>query len=209
METAHYAFTAGASYGIIESEEGGALPEFKEKVAKDMKTTITARQMSVTEDLKAAAEKKLRKFDKFFPGEAEANVVFSRLREKECLEVTISYGGTLFRAEQRRDTFLNALDECVEAIERQIRKNKTKIERRYRETPFPFVPDELPVDPLPDGEPEIRVKTFPLKPMTAEEAILQLDLIGHAFYVFKDAASGETCVVYKRHDDTYGLIIPE
>ena len=71
------------------------------------------------------------------------------------------------------------------------------------------MPDELPIDPLPEGEPEIRVKTFPLKPMTAEEAILQLDLIGHSFFVFKDAESGETCVVYKRHDDTYGMIIPE
>ncbi len=190
-------------------EEADALSEFIEKVAEDMKTTINARQMNVTEDLKQAAEKKLRKFDKFFPGEAEANVVFSRLREKECLEVTISYGGTLFRAEQRADTFLNALDECVEAIERQIRKNKTKIERRYRETSYPFVPDEVEAEPLPDDDPVIRIKTFPLKPMPPEEAILRMDLLGHNFFVFKDSETGETCVVYKRHGDTYGMIVPE
>lgn len=172
-----------------------------------MKITYTGRQMTIPEDLKAAIEKKLSKFDKFFPGGAEATAAFSRLRDKECLEITISYGGTLFRSEQRDDTFLCALDGCVSSILRQIRKNKTKIEKRYRGTPYRFIPEEG--DLMTEEEPEIRVKTFSLKPLTAEEAILQMDLLGHDFYVFKNVDSGETCVVYKRHGNTYGMIVPD
>ena len=172
-----------------------------------MKITISSRQMTVPEDLKTAVERKLKKFDKFFPEGAEAVVVFSRLRDLECLEVTLHYGGTLFRAEERGDSFLCALDRCIDSMERQIRKHKTRLEKRYRGTPYRFVPDgELSEA---EDEPEIRIKTFPPKPMSPEEAILQMDLSGHDFFVFRNSESGETCVVYKRHSDSYGLIVPE
>ena len=98
-----------------------------------MNISIIGRQMNVDTDLKARVEKKLAKFDKFFPDGADAFVTFSRIRENECLEITISYKGTLFRSEEKDSTFICALDECVENIERQIRKNKTRIERRLKD----------------------------------------------------------------------------
>ena len=174
-----------------------------------MKITIIGRQMTVSDDLKARVEKKLAKFDKFFPAGAEAHVAFSRIRESERLEVTISYKGTLFRSEKKAKTFENALDECIESIERQIRKNKTRLERRMKDGALGDL------EPIPAGEPvveeedekPIRVKEFTLKPMSSEEAILQMELLDHTFFMFNDSESGQPCVVYKRDDGGYGLII--
>ncbi len=175
-----------------------------------MKTTIIGKQMNVSEDLKVLVSKKLAKFDKFFKDGAEAFVTFNRRHDQECLEITISANGTLFRSEKKNSTFQNSLDECVEAIERQIRKNKTRLEKRLREGAF-TPQDESPV--LPDIEEEkeiiIRTKKFPFKPMTPEEAILQMNLLGHEFFVFVDSQTEDTCVAYKRDDGNYGLIVPE
>ena len=101
-----------------------------------MKITVVGRQMSVRESLKTLVEKKLPKFDKFFEDEAEATVKFSHVRDLERLEITISSSGTLYRCEKESSTFENALDECIEAIERQLRKNKTRLERRLRTGAF-------------------------------------------------------------------------
>lgn len=175
-----------------------------------MKISITGRQMAVSDDLKARIEKKLAKFDKFFPDGAEAYAAFSKVRESERLEITISYKGTLFRSEKKSDTFENALDECVGNIERQIRKNKTKLERRMKEGSI----GDLNLAEYADNEAEyteeepIRVKEFDLKPMSVSEAILQMDLLGHSFFVFNDSEAGQTCVVYRRNDGGYGLIVP-
>ena len=175
-----------------------------------MKISIIGRQMEVKEDLKALVEKKLAKFNKFFSDSAEATVRFSRLREKECLEITISDGGTIYRCEERNTTFNNALDESIDSIERQIRKNKTRLEKRLRSGAFLPIPDEAPVmEVAEEQEFKIRTKTFHFKPMTPEEAILQMNLLDHDFFVFIDSDSGETCVVYKRHDGDYGLIVPD
>ncbi len=173
-----------------------------------MNITIIGRQMEVRDDLKALVDKKLAKFDKFFSTEAEATVKFSRLREKECLEVTISSNGTLFRAEEKNSTFQNALDRCIDSIERQIRKNKTRLERRLREGAFNPVPNDEYMDIEEEQEYKIRTKTFAFKPMTPEEAILQMNLLGHEFFVFRDSVTNDTCVVYKRKDNDYGLITP-
>lgn len=175
-----------------------------------MKTTIIGKQMNVSEDLKALVTKKLSKFDKFFKDGAEAFVTFNRRHDQECLEITISANGTLFRSEKKNSTFQNSLDECVEAIERQIRKNKTRLEKRLREGAF-SAPVESPVPAEVEEEKEIiiRTKKFPFKPMTPDEAILQMNLLGHEFFVFVDSQSEDTCVVYKRDDGNYGLIVPE
>ncbi len=168
--------------------------------------------MNVSEDLKALVTKKLSKFDKFFRDGAEAFVTFNRRHDQECLEITISANGTLFRSEKKNVTFQNALDDCIEAIERQIRKNKTRLEKRLREGAF-AVPASDDIPDLPEIEEEkeliIRTKKFPFKPMTPDEAILQMNLLGHEFFVFVDSQSEETCVVYKRDDGNYGLIVPE
>ena len=172
-----------------------------------MKITVVGRQMNVRDSLKEMVEKKLSKFDKFFGGEGEATVTFSTKRDKENLEITISAMNTLFRYEAEEDTFQTSLDRAVEAIERQIRKNKTRLEKRLRDSSF-TVPEDN--EDFVEEEPEfnIRVKTFSIKPMSVEEAILQMNLIGHQFFVFEDDESGETCVVYTRRDGDYGLIVP-
>lgn len=176
-----------------------------------MKFTIVGRQMSVANDLKDLITKKLAKFDKFFPDDASATVTFSRQKNKECLEVTILSGGTLFRSEKKDVTFNCALDQCIDSIERQIRKNKTRLERRLRTGAFEPQNFEYSAS---DVEEEatfdmIRVKEFDIKPMSTEEAILQMNLLGHMFFVFKDSHTLDTCVVYNRDDGGYGLIVPK
>ena len=176
-----------------------------------MKVTIVGRQMTVRDSLKAMVEEKLSKFDKFFGGEAEATVTFSCKRDKENLEVTISAANTLFRCEAEEDTFQTSLDRAVESIERQIRKNKTRLEKRLRDSSFTVPTDDyFDLEDI-EEEPEfrIRTKTFAIKPMSVEEAILQMNLLGHQFFVFEDDQTGDTCVVYTRKDGDYGLIVPE
>lgn len=172
-----------------------------------MKITINARKVTVSRDLSDHIEKKLAKFDKFFPGEAEATVKLSRVRDIERVEVTIAAGPFLFRSEDESSTFMNALDCCMYSIERQIRKNKTRLSKRLRDNIR--IPEYESDDVSEEGDFRIRTKTFTLKPMTAEEAILQMNLLGHEFFMFADSASGEVCTVYKRHDGDYGMIIPE
>ncbi len=175
-----------------------------------MKITFTGRQMSVRDSLKALAEKKLAKFDRFFREDAEVTVKFGYVRDLERVEITIAADGTLFRCEEEASTYETALDGCVESIERQIRKNKTRLERRLREgafaAPAAYAEEEGAVEE--EGDFSIRVKEFALKPMTPEEAILQMNLLGHSFFVFRDASTENTCVVYKRKDGAYGMIVP-
>ncbi len=171
-----------------------------------MNISIIGRQMTVSEDLKIQVERKLARFDKFFPDGADANVTFSRLRDKECLEITISYKGMLLRSEEKNLTFLSALDECVEIIDGQIRKNKTRLEKRMKTEMV--IPEHDFDDIEEEGEFNIRTNTFPVRPMTPEEAILQMNLLGHTFFMFANAESGDICVVYKRKDNDYGMITP-
>lgn len=174
-----------------------------------MKITVVGRQMSVRESLKTLVEKKLSKFDRFFDEEAEATVKFGHVRDLERLEITISAGGTLYRCEEESSTFENAMDECIESIERQMRKNKTRLKNRLRVDAF--APENF-TSPEPAEEEDnsvLRVKTFRMKPMTPEDAILQMNLLGHNFFMFRDSKSEEICVVYRRNDGAYGLIVPE
>ena len=174
-----------------------------------MKISVIGSQMTVSDDLKAAVEAKLSKLDKFFPGTADAVVTFSRLRGKECLEIMITYKGMMVRSEEKNSTFLSALDECVDTIERQIRKNKTRLERRMKGGDFHVPDSDDPAAEIEEeGEFNIRTKTFPMRPMTPEEAILQMNLLGHTFFMFTDAESGSICVVYKRKNNDYGMIMP-
>ena len=173
-----------------------------------MKITIYGKQMSVRDSLKDAVEKKLAKFDKFFGEDTEAFVTCKVRKGVKIIEITVNYGGTTFRCEEENETFITALDRAVEGLERQIRKNKTRVEKMVKKSAIDigeYDDDEY----VEEDEFEIRVKTFPFKPMTPEEAILQMNLVGHSFYAFTDSESGETCVVYKRNTGAYGVIIPE
>jgi len=174
-----------------------------------MKITTIGRQMEVPEDLKDLFEKKLRKFNKFFRDDTTAYITLSKKRNMEVLELTISSSGILYRSEKESATFNNALDEVIEAIERQIRKNKTRLEKKLREGAFVKETNDSAFMTV-EEEPEfnIRVKSFAIKPMSPEEAILQMNLLGHSFFMFKNAENGEVNVVYKRYDNDYGMIVP-
>ena len=174
-----------------------------------MKMNFTARQMKVYDSVKQTAEKKLAKFDKFFGDEAEMDITFSMPNGLEMVEITIRSQGMVFRAEEAAETFANAIDNATEALERQIRKNKTRLQKRLKVEAFDIIENDLdePVDE--EYVQDVRTKTFPFKPMGVEEAILQMNMLGHDFFVFKDAETLETCVVYKRKSNGYGLIIPE
>lgn len=174
-----------------------------------MKITVVGRQMNVYDEMKLLIEKKLAKFDKFFPAEGDATVTLSCKHNEKNMEITISAGGTLFRSEVRAESFRDALDEACGNIERQIRKNKTRLAKRLRDTDFNPYPEEAFDDIAAEEEEIIRVKTFPTKPMSAEEAILQMNLLGHQFFIFNDDQTNRTCAVYKRRDGGYGLIVPE
>ena len=173
-----------------------------------MKMNFSARQMKVYDQVKETAEKKLAKFDKFFGNEAEMDITFSMPNGLEMVEITIRSQGIVFRAEEAAETFANAIDSAIEALERQIRKNKTRLQKRVKFEAFDIIDEDT------EGVDEefvqtVRTKTFPFKPMSVEEAILQMNMLGHDFFVFKDADTLETCVVYRRKRDGYGLIVPE
>ena len=171
-----------------------------------MKVTIIGRQMNVWDEMKVIIENKLQKFDKYFDNECSATVTLSCKHNQKCLEITIVSSGTIFRSEVEDETFRNALDRAVYLIERQIRKNKTRLERRLKSGAFEGVMLDTGEDFEEETEFTIRRKSFSIKPMSAEEAIMQMNLLGHEFFVFKDDGTDEICVVYKRHDNTYGLI---
>ena len=175
-----------------------------------MKITIIGRQLTVYEDTKALIHEKLAKFDKFFNDEAQATVTLSHKRGTATMEVTIKAANTIFRSEVNEESFKNALDRIIDNIERQIRKNKTRLQKRLREGAFTpeTAPEPTPHD-IDEGEFTVRVKKFEFTPMSVEEAIMQMNLLGHEFFVFNDAETEDTCVVYKRKDGNYGLIIPE
>ena len=173
-----------------------------------MKMNFTARQMKVFETVKETAQKKLAKLDKFFDESAEMNITFSMPKNLEKVEITIYTDTMVFRAEEAAETFANAIDNAIEALERQIRKNKTRLQKKLKEEGLQSNYEEYP-DIEEESYEEIKVKTFSFKPMDVEEAILQMNLIGHDFFVFTDADTNETCVVYKRKAGGYGLIVPE
>ena len=173
-----------------------------------MKITIYGKQMNVRESLKSVVENKLAKFDKFFGEETEAFVTCKVRKGVKIIEITINYGQTTFRSEEESETFITALDRATEGLEKQIRKNKTRLLKTVKRDAFVITEDDDD-EYEEEGEFEIRVKRFPMKPMTPEEAILQMNLLGHTFYAFTDAETEKVCVVYKRKAGSYGLILPE
>ena len=174
-----------------------------------MKITTIGRHMTVGEDQKELAIKKLSKFEKFFGPEAEAFVTFGYKRKLEIIEISISYNGMLFRSEEESSTFANALDEAMESLERQIRKNKTRLERKLKDVVFDNGIFDTGEEFEEEAEFKIRRKAFPIKPMSVEEAIMQMNLLGHEFFVFRNDQTEEICVVYKRNNGDYGLIEDE
>ena len=178
-----------------------------------MKGSIYFKDMRNSDALEDLMVKKLSKLDKYFKSEADAKVTMSTIKKTNFkVEVLIPFNGWFLRAEETTDDMHKSIDRVVEKIERQLRRYKTKIEKRHTKESVRF-PDfnqaafAENAEPVPgEEEPRIvRTKSFELKPMTEEEAILQMELLGHDFYVFEDL-SGITSVIYKRKDGNYGLI---
>ena len=178
-----------------------------------MKFTFTDKKVNLPNSVHAYAEKKVGKLDRYFREDAAAAVTFSVEKDRNKVEITIRSGGTILRVSESTSDMFASIDSAVTLLERQIRKNKTRLEKRLRQGAFERVVDEessfVPVTEEGDYE-IVRTKTFPIKPMTRDEAILQMNLLSHSFYAFKDeSAGGAFAVVYRRNDGGYGLIEDE
>ncbi len=175
-----------------------------------MKFNIIGRRYDVTDKIKDYVEKKLGKLDKFFREESEARVVIGTIKDNDYIEATIYAGGMMYRAEASDKEILAAIDKIVDVIERQIRKNKTRLEKKIKRD---ATLDNMLISGAPYTEGEetkefeiVKTKRFVVKPMNAEEAILQMNLLGHTFFVFKNQDTDEMNVVYKRKDGKYAII---
>jgi len=178
-----------------------------------MKFTFIEKKLQVSDELKAYAEKKIGKLDKFFKNETEAFVAFSAVRGRYRAEVTLSNNGMFYRVTDVTSDMYASIDSACASIDRQIRKNKTRLEKRLRDGAF-----EREAKPVAPQEPEeedvdfqiVRTKRFSIKPMTPEEAILQMNLLEHQFFVFKNQDEDDAfSIVYKRTSGGYGLISDE
>ena len=180
-----------------------------------MKFTFTEKRMDSSEDLRAYAEKKISKLDRFFRNEGEAFVTFSIERGRFLAEITIKNGSMFFRASELTQDMYASIDSGVAAIERQIRRNKTRLAKRLREGALerdavPAYAAQADEDEGDDDFKIVRMKHFAIKPMSAEEAILQMNLLDHEFFVFRNMDEEEAIsVVYKRKKGGYGLIVDE
>ena len=177
-----------------------------------MKLNIKAKNFTLTDDIVRESEKKFDRLDKYFHDEENMDLKFAKEGIGYELEATMFLdGGTILRAEAYEETYENAIDRVIDALVRQIRKHKTRLQRD-RQTgdsiKFEAFDSEAKAD---EKEEEIKIareKTIPVKPMSAEEAILQMELLNHNFFVFQDAEDMEVRVVYKRKKGDYGLIVP-
>lgn len=173
-----------------------------------MKLKITAKKMQISQSFTDYAEERLSaKLDRFFGDEATAKVTLSPIKNQITLEVTVIYDNVIFRAEQSADDKNAALDACIDKIIRMIRKNKTRIAKKLRDTAF--TADESENIEEESEYQVIKHKKFELRPMSVEEAILQMNLVGHSFFMFKNAETGAVNVVYKRDDGNYSVLEPE
>ena len=179
-----------------------------------MKFTFTDKKVNLPKSLHNYAEKKVGKLDRYFKNETEANLVFSVEKDRNKVELTIRSGGTILRVAESTSDMFASVDAAVTSMERQLRKNKTRLEKRLRQGAFERTLDERSsFAPIAEEEDEfqvVRTKRFPLKPMTVDEAILQMNLLEHTFFAFKNEdVNGAFSVVYRRNDGKYGLIQDE
>jgi len=181
-----------------------------------MKFVFTDKKVNIPNYIHNYAEKKVGKLDRYFKEDATAAITFSIEKDRNQVEVTIRSSGTIFRVSESSSDMRASIDAAVASLERQFRKNKSRLEKRLRQGAFERTIDEAEVASfVPDGPEEgeyriVRTKTFPIKPMTQEEAILQMNLLGHSFFAFRNEdADGSFAVVYRRNDGDYGIIKDE
>jgi len=175
-----------------------------------MKVKVIGKNMEITEALKNIIEKKISKLDKYFNPDVEAQTTLGVQKNRHTIEVTIPFNGVILRSEEQNDDMYVSLDLVVDKLERQIRKHKTKLEKRSHANPLKY--QAMPKYENTEEEEDIKIvrtKKFSFKPMSAEEAVLQMELVGHSFFVYMNDDTSEVNVVYKRKDGNYGLIESE
>ena len=175
-----------------------------------MKVTVIAKNMELTDALKEIVQKKISKLEKYFEANVEARATLNVQKNRHIIEVMIPFNGIILRGEESTSDMYKSLDLVEDKLERQIRKQKTRLSRRHSES-LRFAEINT-IDLKSEQEEEgklVRVKKFGVKPMNSEEAILQMDLLGHNFFVYQDADSSKVNVIYKRKDGDYGLLEPD
>ena len=175
-----------------------------------MKITYTARKVNLRDNFKERAEKKLLKFGKLFSEDAAVNVVVTLEKNRQTVEITIRDNGMVYRAESTMEEMNDALDRVVDILMRQIRKNKTRLEKRIKSGSIDeFIMQNSDADEAEDEDYQIvRKKQVLIKPISVDEAILEMNMINHSFFMFINAETDEVNVVYKRADGNYGLLEP-
>ena len=172
-----------------------------------MNISITSRKTTVKDSFKEKVEKKLAKFDRFFDEKATAFVTVSNEKDRETVEVTIKANSMIFRAEKTTDDRSDSLDCVIDLLFKQIVKNKSKLVSRMKEKAF----DNLPIEEQNEKEESYNIvkhKKFPVRPMTVEEAVLQMNMLDHQFFMFENPETGSINVVYRRNNGDYGLLEP-
>ncbi len=173
-----------------------------------MKITYTARKVNLRDNFKERVEKKLKKFEKIFSEDAVVNVVVTLNKNNQTVEITIKDNSMIYRAEKTQLEMNDAVDKCIDVLGRQLRKNKAKLEKKLKSGSIDDL-FEAPVEEVEEEEYKIlRTKQIPVKPVTVDEAILQMNMIGHKFYMFTNVDTNEINVVYTRDDGAYGLLEP-
>ncbi len=176
-----------------------------------MKFQFSEKKVKLPDNVHAYAEKKVMKLARFFDEDAEALIVFSVERNRNNVELTVHGAGTWFRASESTSDMFASIDAAVGTIEGQIRKNKTRLARRLKQGAFNRSVQEEETSFAPDSAEDelniVRIKKFYFKPMTREEAVLQMNLLNHNFFAFRDEDNGGSfAVVYRRNDGGYGLL---
>jgi ribosomal subunit interface protein len=177
-----------------------------------MKITVSGKNIDVTDALRDTVERKLSKLDKYFNPDVETQVTLSVQKNRHIIEVTIPFDGVILRGEEATEDMYTSIDKVLDKLEKQISKHKTRLERKVKDNSFKGF--SVPAGDVTEDEEQynptiVRTKRFAIKPMPVDEAVLQMDLLGHSFFVFLNAETEEVNVVYKRKDGRYGLIEPE
>ena len=177
-----------------------------------MKIITSGKGMGVSDSLMDRIEKKLAKLDRYFHDDAEANIRLSQEKGgRNIAEITISAGGMLLRAEETSSDMYNSIDGAVDKLNRQIRRHRTKLDKKLRASAFEPAPDigGAEEDDVPAQYNVVRTKKFAVKAMRVDDAIAQMELLDHDFFLFRDEETDGICLVYRRNDGTYGLLQPE
>ncbi len=176
-----------------------------------MELVIHGDKIKVTEAMKAYLAEKLDRLNKYLENSdnVKANIIVKVNGRDQTVEITIPLKSVILRSEETKEDFYAAVDKAIDVLERQIRKNKTKLMSRGSKQNYDFIFANIEAEEKEENHKIVKRKTIEVKPMNEEEAILQMELLGHEFYMFKDADTGKPAVIYKRKDENYGIIESE